>query len=103
MVILGFYVPEACDCCEPKQRGTDAVSVALTEMNKFDDMMAHMSEREGVGQFLVVDETFDVLTRAWCVAEIVEGNHLSANETFSMRTLVFSQHSVVPRSCFHLF
>ena len=36
----------------------------------------------------------DVLTRAWCVAEIVEGNHLSANETFSMRIQVFSQHSV---------
>ncbi|CAE7946805.1 BPM2, partial [Symbiodinium sp. KB8] len=49
------------------------------ELNKFDDMMHHIYVGEkvaGFGQLIVVDNHFEVLYRAWCVAEIVEANVL---------------------------
>mmetsp|Transcript_129118 Transcript_129118/g.306323 ORF Transcript_129118/g.306323 Transcript_129118/m.306323 type:complete len:784 (-) Transcript_129118:149-2500(-) len=49
------------------------------ELNKFDDMMHHIYVEErvaGFGQLIVVDNHFEVLYRAWCVAEIVEANVL---------------------------
>lgn len=50
---------------------------AACELNKFDDMMGYLSRAvDGFGQLIVVDESFEVLYRAWCVAEIVEGNVL---------------------------
>mmetsp|Transcript_11186 Transcript_11186/g.25775 ORF Transcript_11186/g.25775 Transcript_11186/m.25775 type:complete len:172 (+) Transcript_11186:162-677(+) len=54
-------------------------------------MMTRLSRTvSGFGQLIVVDEAFEVLYRAWCVAEIVEANVLS----IPARIKVFSQHAV---------
>eukprot|EP00435_Cladocopium_sp_Y103_P071833 s163_g38.t1 len=64
-----------CSCEEPKHFNASAAC----ELNKFDDMMGELDQRDiGFGQLVVVDEHFEVLNRAWCIAEIVEGNTLAA-------------------------
>eukprot|EP00439_Symbiodinium_sp_Y106_P030125 s3293_g3.t1 len=48
-----------------------------SELNKFDDMMAHLArEVLGFRQLIVLDDAFEVLFRAWCVAEIFEASVL---------------------------
>ncbi|OLP78257.1 hypothetical protein AK812_SmicGene41594 [Symbiodinium microadriaticum] len=50
---------------------------ARCELNKFDDMMTHLAlEVAGFAHLIVVDDAFDVLFRAWCVAEIFEASVL---------------------------
>lgn len=64
---------------------------AACELNKFDDMMNYLSRRvDGFGQLIVIDESFEVLYRAWCVAEIVEANVLN----IPARIKVYSQNAV---------
>jgi len=77
-----------CSCREPK---TSQDYVAC-EVNKFDTMMELLTRRvaNGVAQLVVVDPGFDVLYRAWCVAEIVEGNILG----IPARISVFSRDVV---------
>jgi hypothetical protein len=62
-----------CQCRQPKHFSQNR---AACEMNKFDDMLAYLSKRAGTGFALViyVDETFDIFSRAWCVAELVEAS-----------------------------
>ena len=61
-----------CSCHEPKIVSHGDPNC---ELNKFDDMMGFLAHSvKGFGQVIVVDKRFDVLYRAWCVAEIVEGN-----------------------------
>ncbi|CAJ1379783.1 unnamed protein product [Effrenium voratum] len=76
-----------CDCQEPKLLGDHPQS----EMNKFDCMMAFLSQKvANFGQVIAVDEGFGVLHRAWCVAEIVEGSRLGLRA----RVEVLSQDAV---------
>merc|ERR1712066_676296 len=46
----------------------------MCEMNKFDDMMAFLNNLLGKDFALVVhvDMSFDIFSRVWCVAELVE-------------------------------
>eukprot|EP00434_Breviolum_minutum_P006897 symbB.v1.2.006086.t1/scaffold350.1/size222032/4 len=54
-------------------------------------MMGYLSRKvPDFGQLVVIDENFDVLYRAWCVAEIVEANVL----LIPARIKVFSQNAV---------
>ena len=64
---------------------------ARCELNKFDDMMTHLAwQVEGFTQLIVVDDVFDVLYRAWCVAEIFEASVLGMES----RIQVSSQDAV---------
>jgi len=60
-----------CPCTQPK-KFNDA---SECELNKFDDMMALLChERPGFRQLIAVDQHFDLFTRAWCVAELVQAH-----------------------------
>ena len=64
---------------------------ARCELNKFDDMMTHLAlEVFSFGQLIVVDDAFEVLYRAWCVAEIFEASVLGMES----RIQVLSQDAV---------
>ena len=77
-----------CTCKEPKSFSHQE---AACELNKFDDMMTFLSRKApNFGQLIVIDERFDVLYRAWCVAEIVEANVLK----IPARIKVYSQNTV---------
>ncbi|CAK8990477.1 unnamed protein product [Durusdinium trenchii] len=82
-----------CSCQVPKAFDQ---SDASCEINKFDDMMHFLQQQDiGFGQLVVVDEHFGVLHRAWCIAEIVEGNTIAGEDgNFRMRATVYSQNSV---------
>ena len=59
-----------CQCCEPKRYNDEP---DLCEMNKFDAMMRRLSDMMPTFSHLVVaDALFEVFTRAWCIAEVVE-------------------------------
>jgi len=61
-----------CDCSEPKFLNDSPV---LCELNKFDEMMGLMiSEFDDFVHVVAVDHNFDLLARAWCIAELVEGH-----------------------------
>jgi len=61
-----------CDCSEPKHFNTD---VYECELNKFNAMMQHLADKvTDFGQVVVVDERFELFSRAWCVAELVEAD-----------------------------
>jgi len=63
----------------------------LSEMNKFADMMACIKDKNPDFQHvIVVDKHFGIFGRAWCVAELVEGNALG----LSQRLLIFDSESV---------
>mmetsp|Transcript_84250 Transcript_84250/g.176308 ORF Transcript_84250/g.176308 Transcript_84250/m.176308 type:complete len:778 (-) Transcript_84250:316-2649(-) len=61
-----------CDCTTTKYlNGTPE----LCEINKFDDMMAHLSKVvPDLRQLVAVDQKFILFSRAWCVAELVEAS-----------------------------
>jgi len=59
-----------CTCEEPKFFNDTPM---LSELNKFDDVMAFLFNRvDGFSQVVAVDATFSIFSRAWCVAELVE-------------------------------
>lgn len=61
---------ELCHCRTPKVFSGDQC-----EMNKFDDMMALLHGRNrSFTQLVAVDREFDIFTRAWCVAELVQAS-----------------------------
>mmetsp|Transcript_6578 Transcript_6578/g.20151 ORF Transcript_6578/g.20151 Transcript_6578/m.20151 type:complete len:851 (+) Transcript_6578:434-2986(+) len=61
-----------CRCIEPKFF-LDAPDEC--EMNKFDDMMALLNhEAPDFRQLIAIDRHFDVFTRVWCVAELVQAH-----------------------------
>ena len=76
------FVP--CNCqVEKVLSHTDA----RCELNKFDDMMTHLAlEVAGFTQLIVVDDAFDVLYRAWCVAEIFEASVLGMTSRIRIRS-----------------
>jgi len=60
-----------CACGQPKYAGSEAES----EMNKFDDMMNYLQGNvAGFALVVAVDMAFDLFSRAWCVAELVEAD-----------------------------
>ena len=77
-----------CDCTVQKVLShTDP----RCELNKFDDMMTYLAmEVSDFSQLIVVDDDFDVLGRAWCLAEIFEANVLG----MPARIQVSSQEAV---------
>jgi len=61
---------QVCGCGEPKFFNDKPESC---EMNKFDSMMRHLcSSVRGFTHVVAVDADFELCTRAWCIAEIVE-------------------------------
>lgn len=79
---------KACDCQTTKYFNNEP---ALTELNKFDDMMALLAnEAEGFVHIVGVDKNFDVFMRAWCVAEMVEGGTLHVPQ----RVIIHSNNSL---------
>ncbi|CAE7853295.1 SYT4, partial [Symbiodinium necroappetens] len=66
-----------CRCTTPKHFAGD-----LSEMNKFDDMMAFLKRslrQQGqvrLEQVIALEKDFGLLTRVWCVAELAEANEL---------------------------
>ena len=85
--ITGESYP-VCGCNEPKVLSNKEPTC---ELNKFDDMMAFLARSvPNFGQLIVVDKRFDVLYRAWCVAEVVEANVLG----IKARIQVHSQNAV---------
>ncbi|CAJ1443500.1 unnamed protein product [Effrenium voratum] len=67
-----------CSCSTRKYFNDEA---ALTELNKFDDLMRFLASQLPVFVHVTVaDEHFEVFKRAWCVAEIVEGSALNIRQ-----------------------
>lgn len=59
-----------CDC---KERKVFSNEPNTCELNKFHWMMRHLGkEHKGFSHLVVADAKFEVFTRAWCIAEIVE-------------------------------
>jgi len=73
---------EACDCGLPKFLNHDGTLAAdgrsiECEMNKFDDvMMFTFSRNKQLVQCIAVDVDFEVFSRAWCIAEVVESSRI---------------------------
>eukprot|EP00928_Gymnodinium_smaydae_P087822 TRINITY_DN72018_c0_g1_i1.p1 TRINITY_DN72018_c0_g1~~TRINITY_DN72018_c0_g1_i1.p1 ORF type:complete len:849 (-),score=55.58 TRINITY_DN72018_c0_g1_i1:116-2662(-) len=59
-----------CSCAHPKHLNDH---YDLCEINKFDDLMSLLSRKVvGFSHVVACDRSFEVMTRAWCVAEIAE-------------------------------
>ncbi|CAE8611157.1 unnamed protein product [Polarella glacialis] len=62
----GFF--GLCSCSEPKY-----VDGPMCEMNKFDDMMGLLQHRQpNLRHLVAVDRRFELFSRAWCVAELIQ-------------------------------
>jgi hypothetical protein len=71
---------ELCHCRTPKVFSGDQC-----EMNKFDDMMALLHGRNrSFTQLVAVDREFDIFTRAWCVAELVQATRMRFGTSLSL-------------------
>ncbi|CAE7350137.1 unnamed protein product [Symbiodinium sp. CCMP2456] len=81
-----------CECTRAKHLSGD-----LSEMNKFDDMMAYLKKylreksiRESshvrLQQVVAMEVNFSLLTRVWCVAELVEANNLHLTQTIKLHS-----------------
>jgi len=72
--VTGKMYP-TCNCTEVKYLNNQP---DLCELNKFDDVMRVLCSvhEDTFAQVIVVDTAFQVFFRAWCVAEIIEGNNL---------------------------
>jgi len=67
--VSGALYP-VCNCHQPKVFNDEP---ALCEMNKFNSMMRHLAKLdESFSHLVIADQHFQVFTRAWCIAEIVE-------------------------------
>ncbi|CAJ1395284.1 unnamed protein product [Effrenium voratum] len=88
----------ACTCDTLKHFDGD-----LSEMNKFDDMMAYLKRelrevsnrtQEGVRlqQVVAMDVDFTLLTRVWCIGELAEGKQLHLIQAIKVHSST-SQHA----------
>ena len=68
--VTGAVLP-SCDCSTPKYFNDPPVQC---ELNKFDCMMKHLHHRysQDFLQVVAIDKDFNLFSRAWCVAELVE-------------------------------
>jgi len=82
--VTGAALP-LCNCCEPKHFNKD---VHECELNKFDAMMSHLVRvTDGFEQVVAVDERFDLFSRAWCVAELVEAESSGIPQTIQIHSI----------------
>eukprot|EP00747_Dinoflagellata_sp_TGD_P048480 gnl/TRDRNA2_/TRDRNA2_145629_c0_seq5.p1 gnl/TRDRNA2_/TRDRNA2_145629_c0~~gnl/TRDRNA2_/TRDRNA2_145629_c0_seq5.p1 ORF type:complete len:491 (+),score=97.19 gnl/TRDRNA2_/TRDRNA2_145629_c0_seq5:205-1473(+) len=64
----------------------DGQSVAC-ELNKFDAMMGHLAAtRPDFSQVVAVDDEFELFDRAWCVAELAEGNKCKLDQRLKVHS-----------------
>lgn len=62
-----------CTCKEKKLRNDSDFD--LCEMNKFDDLLAHMHRMlPGIQHLVAADRGLHLMSRVWCVAELVEAS-----------------------------
>lgn len=68
--VTGDVLP-FCDCSTPKYFNDHPVQC---ELNKFDCMMKHLHHHysQDFLQVVAIDKDFNLFSRAWCVAELVE-------------------------------
>ena len=68
--VTGDVLP-CCDCVTPKYFNDNPVEC---ELNKFDSMMSQLHRRysQNFMQVVAIDKDFNLFSRAWCVAELVE-------------------------------
>ena len=84
-------VHDTCDCDLPKIFNStpplcDGQSIAC-EMNKFDDMMKLLAScRPDFSQVVAVDSQFNLFSRAWCVAELVEADDMKLQQHVKMHS-----------------
>ncbi|CAE7409902.1 unnamed protein product [Symbiodinium pilosum] len=64
---------------------------APSEINKFDEMMSHLANTGGCRQVIAVDRSFDLFSRAWCVAEIAEGRRLHMSQSLKLASKAIIQ------------
>jgi len=60
---------QCCPCDEPKFWSGDKC-----EMNKFDDLMQLLVTAPDLRQVVAIDRNFELFSRVWCVAELVEAH-----------------------------
>ncbi|CAE7392808.1 SYT4 [Symbiodinium sp. CCMP2456] len=81
-----------CRCSRAKHFSGD-----LSEMNKFDDMMAYLKgylraksiqelSHIRLQQVVAMEVNFSLLTRVWCVAELVEADNLHLTQTIKLHS-----------------
>jgi len=81
-----------CNCGRPKYfNHTPEVDPlgrsVLCEMNKFDDMIAYLASNDAsFEQVIIMDGSFDLLTRAWCVAELAEGFRIGIKQCLKIKS-----------------
>ncbi|CAJ1385979.1 unnamed protein product [Effrenium voratum] len=77
----------ACSCSTAKHFEGD-----LSEMNKFDDMMAFLKQHHRqksqvhLEQVVAMEIDFGLLTRVWCVAELVEADKLHLHQAVKVHS-----------------
>jgi hypothetical protein len=84
--VTGLQHP-ACDCGLPKVFNSDGMLAhdgrsIDCEMNKFDDVMTYLAQSDkALSQCVAIDTDFNVFSRAWCIAEAVEGCRLGIKQS----------------------
>eukprot|EP00438_Fugacium_kawagutii_P017776 Skav205859 [mRNA] locus=scaffold766:115813:119098:+ [translate_table: standard] len=90
--VTGEVLP-SCDCSTPKYFNDHPVEC---ELNKFDCMMKHLHRRyaQDFLQVVAIDTDFNLFSRAWCVAELVEAynSHMDQHVMLHSPT-VLEEHS----------
>ncbi|CAK9077581.1 unnamed protein product [Durusdinium trenchii] len=80
-----------CPCAEPKFFNktpplNDAGESIGCELNKFDDMMAYLFQQNPwFAQVVAVDAELTLFTRAWCVAELAQGQRMGMAQSLKLR------------------
>jgi len=90
--VTGETLP-SCDCATPKYFNDHPVQC---ELNKFDCMMKHMHQRysQRFLQVVAIDRDFNLFSRAWCVAELVEAHNSQLDQHVMLHSpSVLEQHS----------
>lgn len=73
---------ELCPCDEPKYFNDAG---PLCELNKFEQMMAHLAEVvPQMRQIVAVDQDFEIFSRAWCIAEINQALSLGIDQVLKL-------------------
>lgn len=87
------YAITPCRCSTPKHFHGD-----LSEMNKFDAMMAYLKTyhrqhgQARLEQVVALEKDFALLTRVWCVAELVEAHELHLQQAVKMHSSASRDH-----------
>ncbi|CAE7599867.1 SYT4 [Symbiodinium natans] len=82
-----------CSCSVPKHFDGD-----LSEMNKFDDMMAFLKRvlrqrgQAKLEQVVALEKDFSLLSRVWCIAELVEAHELHLQQAVKMHSSASRDH-----------